>query len=133
MFLGIREENKIRELHRVIFEMPEKKSELRTRKKREIETEWELLGGGSKKMNSADPIGQLAALRFKTQMGRKNLSRGKSEEISENGMPGKRKEIPQVGAIADTAIPPGKLKFGRLRRMGVFCESHMRIYVMANP
>ena len=39
------------------------------------------------KLKSVDRIDQLNALRFKTRMGSKDLSREKSEEISENEMP----------------------------------------------
>ena len=44
-------------------------------------------------MSSAYQIDQLGALRFKAQMGSKTLSREKSEEISENEIPGMWEEI----------------------------------------
>ena len=46
--------------------------EIELRKKKEIEIEWEF-AGESKKATSADQIGQLIALRFKTPMESKNL------------------------------------------------------------
>ena len=55
------------------------------RKKQEIEIEWEL-SEASKKVNSADQIDQLDALRFKTEMASKNLSRAKIDGILEDEM-----------------------------------------------
>ena len=49
--------------------------------------------GESKEANRAGQIDQLNDLRFKTQMGNKNLSRGTSEKIPENETPGKDKDI----------------------------------------
>ena len=101
------------------------------RKKREIETEWELLGG-SKKANSADPIDLLGDLRFKTQMGGMDLSREERAAISgeRNAWLGKfRREKP----ITNMANPPGKLELGKLKITGPCCEFHMWICPMANP
>ena len=54
------------ELYRAIFEIQEKKIERELRKMQEIEVECGMLEG-SKKVNSADQIGQRADLRFKTE------------------------------------------------------------------
>ena len=84
--------NKIRELNRAICEFPGKPREIELRTKKEMELNGEFREE-SKKANSADRIGQLTALRFKTQMESKILSRGKIGELSENGIPGIREEI----------------------------------------
>ena len=94
-FLEVQETKKIRQLYRAICENPEKKSERGLRKKKEIEIEGKL-SEESKKLNSADRIDQLAALRFKAQMGSNRLSMGEIEEISENQMPGMRKEREEI-------------------------------------
>ena len=73
----VREASRIRELRRIICEIPEKSIEIDLRKKRDIEDECNFLEE-SKEVNSADQIDQLNALRFKTQMGDKYLSRGRS-------------------------------------------------------
>ena len=86
-FLGGREAGKIRELYRVICESHGEKSECELRKNQEVETEWEM-SEESKKVNSADQIDLLGALRFKTQIESKKLSTGESEEILENGTHG---------------------------------------------
>ena len=80
--LEAQETNKIRGLFRVICEIPEKPIEIELRKKREIEIEWGPLEE-IKEVDSADRIDQLKALRFKTQMGNNNLSRGKAMKFWE--------------------------------------------------
>ena len=52
---------------------------------------------GRKKVHSAGQIDQLAALRFKTQVESKNLSREKIDKILENDMPGMGEGIPKGG------------------------------------
>ena len=75
---------KIREIYRGICGFPGKPSETELGKKREIETEWVFLEE-SKKVSSDGQIDQLNALRLKTQMKGRDLSRGKIGEISEMG------------------------------------------------
>ena len=59
---------------------------------RETESEWEALWGwGIQEVNISDQIDQLSALRFEMQSGKFNLDRSKSDEISENEMPRRRK------------------------------------------
>ena len=53
--------------------------------------------GDGKKVYRAAQIGQMAALRYKTQMESKNVRREKIEKILENKMPGMKKEIPKRG------------------------------------
>ena len=93
-------------------------------KEQEIETEWKL-SGGSKKVNSADRIDQLAALRFKTQMGSKNLPIAKSEEISENLMPGIRKETPKEETYNKYGDSAMKIEIEAIEKHGAFREPHM--------
>ena len=62
----MQETNKFRELFRAICEIPDKPSAIELRKNQEIESEWGSLEE-SNGVNSADQIGQLNALQFKTQ------------------------------------------------------------------
>ena len=71
--------------------------------------------GESKKVNSADQIGQLGALRFKTQMISKNLSMGKREGILEIWIPVMGKEIRQASTYneyGDSAMEVGIAEIG---------------------
>ena len=60
----------------------------------EVEEEWKSTKAISEG-NSANQTGQLEAWQFLTKSGNSNLPCSKSEEISENEMPGMRKEIPK--------------------------------------
>ena len=70
--LEINETNKIRELYRGIGEIPETEKEKDANKRQEVENGWAAMGGISE-VNSADRIGQLAALRFEMKS-KKNTS-----------------------------------------------------------
>ena len=80
------------------------------RKHGEVEIEWGPLGR-RKKVNSADQIDQLADVRLMTQMISKNLRSEKSDEISENEMPGIRNEIPK-GAYNEYGDSARKIEIG---------------------
>ena len=78
--------NKIRELYRILKEIPETEKMKELRIRQEVEKVW----GEWKNVLSADGVGPLIGLRFK--FGKmENLSREASEQISENEMPGMRK------------------------------------------
>ena len=90
--LKINETGEIRNIYRAICEIPEKPNEI------ELETKQEMGNGRCdlgeiQEVNSADRIDQLNDLRFKIQSGKFNLSRAKSAKISENKIPGMRKEF----------------------------------------
>ena len=87
--LKMNETNKIRELYRIMNEMPETKKGKELRIKQEVEKEWNEWNI----VLSADEVGPLVGLRFKFGE-TKNLSRAASELIPESEMPGMRKEIP---------------------------------------
>ena len=114
--------SKIRELYWVIWDVQEKTSGEELRQTQEIETEWELLGA-SKKVNSADQIDQLNALRLKTQMERKNLSREKSMKFWKTKCMVRRKEFRRKKPITNMATPLRKLKWAHLENMGHFPNS----------
>ena len=77
----------------------------------------------SKKVNSADQIGQLDDLRFKTQMDRKNLSRErKSMKIWKMKCAVWGNKF-RRGPIPNMAIPPWKLKLAQLGSTGPFANS----------
>ena len=69
-------------------------------------------------VNSADRIDQLNDLRFKMQSGKCNLPRPNSDEISENEMPGMRKEIPKGETRKKYGAMIGQLELIRLGNMG---------------
>ena len=120
--LKSRETNRIRGLWRVIWEIPEKPIAIELRKKQEIETEWEFLGE-SKKLNSADQIGQLNDLRFKTKMGHKNLSGGKSVQFRKNEMPGMEWGIPKEETYRKYGDAAREVEIGAVGKMGHFANS----------
>ena len=92
--LKINERNKIRELYRAIGEIPETEKEKNANKRQEVEAGWKAMGE-IVEVNSADQTDQLEAWRFKMTSGNSNLPSSKSEEISENEIPGMRKAIPK--------------------------------------
>ena len=126
--------SKILELYRVICEFPGQTIEIELGKKRKIETEWEFLEG-CKKVNSADQINQLNALRFKTQMESKNLAIETSGNISGNEMPGMMKQIAKEEMYNKYGDAARKVEIGAIcETWGVdFCEFLLRRYREANP
>ena len=85
--LKVKGTNKIRELYRILNEIPETEKKKELRIKQEVEKEWNEWDI----VLSAGEVDPLVGLRFK--FGRtKNLSRAASELISENEMHGVRKE-----------------------------------------
>ena len=112
------EATKIPEFYRVIFEIPEKKSEWGIERRKKLKLNGDV--GWKQEVDSSDRIGQLGASRFKTQMGSKNLSRGKSDGISDNEMPDMGKQSRMGKHIARTATPLGNLKLCHLARIVPF-------------
>ena len=68
--------------------------------------------------NSANQVDQLNALRFEIQSGEFNLSRSKSGKISENEMPGMRKEIRKEKLTTNMGTLLGELELRLLGNMG---------------
>ena len=94
------------------------------RKKREIETEWGMLGE-SKAVNSADQIDQLASLRFDDQVKSKNLSREKKCMVR-----GEKFRMGAYNKYGSSAREVGIEAIGG--GMAPFCEFHIRIYMRMN-
>ena len=92
--LKINETARIREIYRLICELPENPNEIELRTKQETESEWEDVEE-IQEADSAYQIDQLNALRFKMQSGKFNMPRSKREKISDNAMMGMRENIPK--------------------------------------
>ena len=69
-------------------------------------------------MNSADQMGRLVSLRLK--MKSKNLSRAKSEEISENEMPVGEREFRRGEPIKKYGDTARKIEIGEINKHGAF-------------
>ena len=91
--LEVKETNKVRELYRIMNEIPESKKEKELRIRQEVEKEWNEWNNVVD-VKSADEVDPLIGISFKFG-NKKNLSRTASELILENEMPGVRKEIPK--------------------------------------
>ena len=87
----------------------------------------------SEQVTSDDQIDQLNALRFKTQMGSKNLSREKSVKISENEIPCMGKEIPKEEPYNEYGDTAREVEIGSIGRHGGFLRIPFRRYRVANP
>ena len=77
---------------------------------------------GRKKANRSDQIGQLNALRLKTTMKSKNLSRGKSRKFGETKCMVRGRNSEGV-PITNMAMPLGKLELAQLGNMGILGNS----------
>ena len=71
-------------------------------------------------MNSADQIGQLNDLRYKMQPGKNNASRGKSEIISENEIPGMGKKFRKQKLATNMGDAAGRIEIGDIEKHGTF-------------
>ena len=71
-------------------------------------------------MNSADRIGQLSALRLKTQMESKNLPSEKIAKIPENDMHGMGEEIPKAETYNKYGNAARGIGIVDIKNMGAF-------------
>ena len=78
--------------------------------------------GGTCEVNSADQIDQLGSLRSEMKSGKSKLPSSKSEKISENDMPGMRKESPKVETLNKYGARLGKWKSAPSKNMGLSDE-----------
>ena len=127
--LEINETGDIRELYRLVCEIPENQNGIEAKTDQETESGRDAMGG-IQEVNSACQIDQLNDLRFEMQSAKFNLSRSKSEKISENEMPCMRKEIPKEETYDKYGTLLGELELSLLGNMGHWRECFSRKFRM---
>ena len=112
------EQNKVRELYRILNEIPESKKEKELRIRQEVEKEW---GEWDNVVDvkSADEVDPLIGLRFKFG-NKKNLPMEASELILENEMPGMGKEIPKEETYNKYGDAARKIEIEAIEKHGTF-------------